>query len=90
MSRSHASCSPGQVQYAAVTKIAMIVAVLIFASYYLRPSADESNGVSLKGVQAMPNAWLGLLCSMSFVVGACCSAAAGYVRDPNLNTFTSQ
>ena len=30
-----------KVQYTAVARIASLVAVLIFASYYLRPSADE-------------------------------------------------
>ena len=65
-----------KVQYTAVARIASLVAVLIFASYYLRPSTDEVNGVALTGVQAMPNAYLGLLCALSFCVGACCSAAA--------------
>jgi H(+)-translocating pyrophosphatase len=62
-----------KVQYTAIAKIAVVVIVIIFLCYQMRPS-DLTGGVNNLG-----NVTLGLITSASFALGAVCSAAAGYV-----------
>ena len=61
------------VQYGAIAKYAVVVAIVIFLSYQIRPG--ELSG----GVNSLSSVTLGLLSAVSFIVGALCSAAAGYV-----------
>ncbi|KAL4166482.1 hypothetical protein KRP22_013740 [Phytophthora ramorum] len=63
-----------RIQYSAIARIALAIAALIFCSYALRPSSALSSGVEKLG-----NFTLGLVASVAFLVGAVCSAAAGYV-----------
>ncbi|EGZ25379.1 hypothetical protein PHYSODRAFT_297061 [Phytophthora sojae] len=60
--------------YSAIARIAVAIAGLIFFSYALRPSSTLGSGVEKLG-----NFTLGLVASAAFLVGAVCSAAAGYV-----------
>jgi H+-translocating diphosphatase len=60
-------------QYGAIARIAVIVCGVIFVSYQLRPSTMHG------GVNNLGNVTLGVICTLSFVLGAACSAAAGYV-----------
>ena len=66
-----------KVQYSAVFRMAALLSVLIYLSYYLRPSAGLED--SAQGVSLLSNSYLGTLCVASFVTGASCSAAAGYL-----------
>ena len=59
--------------YGAISKIAGVVCLVIFGAYQLRP--DSLHG----GINNLGNTTLGLVCTVSFVMGAACSAAAGYV-----------
>ena len=72
-----------KVQYSAVFRMAALLSVLIFLSYYLRPTPDEeeaaANKESSQGVSLLSNGYLGMLCAASFVTGASCSAIAGYL-----------
>ncbi|KAG6604567.1 V-type H(+)-translocating pyrophosphatase [Phytophthora cinnamomi] len=63
-----------RIQYSAIARIAVAIAGLIFFSYALRPSSALGSGVEKLG-----NVTLGLVASAAFLVGAVCSAAAGYV-----------
>ncbi|TMW66093.1 hypothetical protein Poli38472_003858 [Pythium oligandrum] len=63
-----------RIQYTAISRIAVGIAGLIFFSYALRPSSALASGVETLG-----NMTLGVLGSLSFVIGAVCSAAAGYI-----------
>ncbi|DAZ94687.1 TPA: hypothetical protein N0F65_000002 [Lagenidium giganteum] len=63
-----------RIQYTAISRIAVGIAALIFFSYALRPSSSLASGVEKLG-----NITLGFLGSVSFVIGALCSAAAGYI-----------
>ncbi|KAJ0405315.1 hypothetical protein P43SY_001074 [Pythium insidiosum] len=63
-----------RIQYTAISRIAVAIAGLIFFSYALRPSSALASGVETLG-----NMTLGILGSMSFLIGAVCSAAAGYI-----------
>uniref|UniRef100_M4BX10 H(+)-exporting diphosphatase n=1 Tax=Hyaloperonospora arabidopsidis (strain Emoy2) TaxID=559515 RepID=M4BX10_HYAAE len=63
-----------KIQYTAIARIAVAIAGLIFLSYTLRPSNTLSSGVETLG-----NITLGLVSSVAFLIGALCSAAAGYV-----------
>ncbi|GMF14729.1 unnamed protein product [Phytophthora lilii] len=63
-----------RIQYSAIARIAAAIAALIFLSYALRPSSALSAGVEKLG-----NLTLGLVASAAFLLGAVCSAAAGYV-----------
>jgi hypothetical protein len=62
-----------RVQYGAIARLAVVVAGIIFLSYQLRPS-DMGGGIS-----NLSSFTLGVIGAASFVVGALCSAAAGYV-----------
>lgn len=63
-----------RIQYSAIARIAVAIAALIFFSYALRPASALAAGVENLG-----NVTLGLLASLSFLLGAVCSAAAGYI-----------
>ncbi len=64
-----------RVQYNAIAKIAVVLSVVITLSYMMRPaSAGGSHGVGKLG-----NGLLGVLGSISFILGALCSALAGYL-----------
>ncbi|KAF1334221.1 V-type h translocating pyrophosphatase, partial [Globisporangium splendens] len=63
-----------RIQYTAIARIAVGIAGLIFFSYALRPTSTLASGVEKLG-----NITLGVLCAISFLIGAICSAAAGYI-----------
>lgn len=63
-----------RIQYTAIARIAVGIAGLIFFSYALRPTSLVASGVEKLG-----NITLGILGSLSFLIGAVCSAAAGYI-----------
>lgn len=63
-----------RIQYTAIARIAVGIAALIFFSYALRPASALASGVENLG-----NVTLGVLASLSFLIGAVCSAAAGYI-----------
>jgi inorganic pyrophosphatase len=63
-----------KVQYEAISKLAVVVAAVIFLSYYLRPAQDDP-----KGVETLGGFTLGLLGAVTFGVGAFCSALCGYL-----------
>lgn len=62
-----------RVMYTAIAKISVIVMAVIFFSYQLRPEAMHG------GINNLGNFTLGALSTLSFLIGAGCSAAAGYV-----------
>ena len=62
-----------KVMYSAISQIAVIVMAVIFFSYQLRP--DSMHG----GINNLGSFTLGALGTLSFAIGAGCSAAAGYV-----------
>ena len=62
-----------RVQYSAIGRLSVVVAGVIFLSYQMR-SADANGGVS-----NLSSTTLGVISALSFVMGALCSAAAGYV-----------
>jgi len=62
------------VQYTAIAKFAVPLAVLIVVSYQFRPVSDERKGVALLG-----NTLLGIVAALGFGFGAICSALSGYV-----------
>lgn len=64
-----------RVQYNAIAKIAVVLSIVITLSYMLRPTGGGGN----HGVGKLGNTMLGLLGSLSFILGALCSAAAGYL-----------
>ncbi|EWM23680.1 pyrophosphate-energized membrane proton pump 2 [Nannochloropsis gaditana] len=64
-----------RVQYSAIAKIAVVLSILITLSYMMRPEGGGGN----HGVGKLGNTMLGLLGSISFILGALCSAAAGYL-----------
>lgn len=62
------------VQYTAIAKLSLVVVLVIFLSYFLRPTPVEPHGIEKLG-----GFTLGLLASVTFFVGAGCSAACGYI-----------
>ena len=58
----------------AIARYAVPLAVLIIVSYQFRPASHE-----LKGVAVLGNSLLGIVAAVGFLVGAVCSAIAGYV-----------
>ena len=62
-----------RVQYGAIARMAVIVAFIIFLSYQMRPTGMSG------GISSISSITLGVVGALSFVVGALCSAAAGYV-----------
>lgn len=67
------------VQYTAIAKIAVCLMVFIVLSYTLRPSLNEEQLKAENGVRGLGNMTLGVISGICFVVGALCSAAAGYI-----------
>jgi H(+)-translocating pyrophosphatase len=63
-----------KIQYAAITKMASLVCLLIMGSYSLRPS-----GTNDAGIEAIGNGMLGFVSTLAFIAGATCSASVGYV-----------
>lgn len=61
-------------QYGAIARIAVIVCIIVFGCYQLRPTGNHGSGINTLG-----NTTLGIVCTLSFIMGAACSAAAGYV-----------
>lgn len=58
----------------AIARYAIPLAALIILSYQFRPESQEPTGVAVLG-----NSLLGIVAAVGFVVGAVCSAIAGYV-----------
>ena len=63
-----------RVQYSAIARLAVPLAILIALSYRFRPESEEPAGVAVLG-----NTMLGVIAACGFVAGAVCSAVAGYV-----------
>lgn len=63
-----------KVQYTAIAKIAVPLAVLIVFSYQFRPHLEGRDGVAV-----LSNTALGFVAAMGFIFGAVCSAVSGYV-----------
>jgi len=63
-----------RVQYTAIARYAIPLALLIVVSYQFRPATQDPSGVALLG-----NSLLGIVAAVGFVVGALCSALSGYV-----------
>lgn len=63
-----------KVQYTAIAKLAVVVAIGIFFSYKMRPTSDTPHGIDILGSNV-----LGIIGAMSFGLGAVCSAGAGYI-----------
>lgn len=66
-----------KVQYTAIAKIAVFLLAFIVMSYVLRPTG--SSELQNTGVRRIGNTTLGLISGACFLVGALCSAAAGYI-----------
>ena len=58
----------------AIARYAIPLAILIVLSYQFRPQSNEPSGVAVLG-----NSLLGMVAAIGFIVGAVCSALAGYV-----------
>jgi H+-translocating diphosphatase len=65
-----------KVQYTAIAKFAVPLAILIVLSYQLRPEVAEGKP---KGVAILGNLALGIIAAVGFVFGAVCSAVSGYL-----------
>jgi inorganic pyrophosphatase len=63
-----------QVQYAAIAKLSVVVGGVVFCSYYLRPDPLVPHGIEVLG-----GFTLGVLATVTFCVGAFCSALCGYL-----------
>jgi inorganic pyrophosphatase len=63
------------VQYTAIAKFAVPLAMLIVASYQFRPGS----GAGAHGVAVLGNTVLGIVAAVGFVAGAVCSALSGYM-----------
>jgi len=63
-----------QVQYGAIGKLSVIVAGVIFLSYFLRPESAEPTNV-----EKMGGFTLGMLAAVTFFIGAACSGFCGYI-----------
>lgn len=61
------------VQYSAIAKIALPLSILLILSYQFRPE------MHLQGISQIGNTTLGFVSAAGFLVGAVCSAMAGYV-----------
>lgn len=66
-----------KVQYTAIAKIAVFLLAFIVLSYVLRPTGSAE--VEQTGVRRIGNPTLGVIAGGCFLVGALCSAAAGYI-----------
>jgi H(+)-translocating pyrophosphatase len=61
------------VQYTAIAKFAIPLAMLIVVSYQFRPESSDPKGVALLG-----NTMLGVVAALGFIFGATASALSGY------------
>lgn len=64
-----------RVQYGSIFKMAIILGTVILGSYSFRPST----GGVVTGVETLGNTTIGIITTISFVIGASCSAIVGYV-----------
>lgn len=64
-------------QYTAIAKIAVVLLAFIVMSYVLRPAGPAE--LQNSGVRLIGNTTLGVISGACFLVGALCSAAAGYI-----------
>lgn len=64
-------------QYTAIAKIAVFLLAFIVMSYVLRPTGSAE--LQQTGVRRIGNTTLGIISGGCFLVGALCSAAAGYI-----------
>lgn len=62
-----------RVQYNAIAKFAGPVSILLIISYQFRPTTHDTS------LGSLGNTMLGIITAMSFLFGAVCSAASGYV-----------
>lgn len=63
-----------KIQYSAISRMAVLMALIIMGSYSLRPSGSMDGGVDQLGP-----VMLGFLSSSSFAIGAACSAFTGEI-----------
>lgn len=63
-----------RVQYTAIAKFSVPLALMIVTSYQFRPSPDDPKGIALLG-----NMMLGVVAALGFIFGAVSSAISGYV-----------
>lgn len=68
-----------KVQYTAISKMAIFLIVFIVLSYIMRPEPSPGQNGSQGGVRDIGDTTLGIISGMCFLVGALCSAAAGYI-----------
>jgi H+-translocating diphosphatase len=61
-----------KIQYSAILRMAVLMALVIMGSYSLRPTGSVEGGVDQLGP-----VMLGILSSVSFALGAACSAFTG-------------
>lgn len=66
-----------KVQYTSIARIAIFLLAFIVLSYILRPNGGEESEAT--GVRKIGNATLGIISGGCFLVGALCSAMAGYI-----------
>jgi Na+/H+-translocating membrane pyrophosphatase len=63
-----------KVQYGAISKLSVLVGIVVFLSYFLRPEPRVPHGVEKLG-----GFTLGILATVTFIIGAFCSALCGYL-----------
>lgn len=61
------------VQYTAIAKFALPISILLIVSYQFRPTIHGSS------ISSLSNTMLGIITATSFLFGAVCSAASGYI-----------
>ena len=61
-------------QYGAIGKLSVVVAGVIFLSYFLRPESAEPTNV-----EKMGGITLGMLAAVTFFIGVACSGFCGYI-----------
>lgn len=64
-----------KVQYGAISRMAFLLSFVILASYSFRPSVTGKE----VGVEILGNSVIGIIATLSFIMGAACSALVGYV-----------
>lgn len=72
-----------KIQYSAISRMAVLMALMIMGSYSLRPSGESGSG----GVDQLGPVVLGFLSSSSFAMGAACSAFTGQCMYEMLYVF---
>jgi len=66
------------VQYNAIAKFAVPLAILLVVSYQFRPPLDPNSHSTTSSISQLGNTVLGMLTAFGFLTGAICSAVAGY------------